>query len=572
MFILGISAYYHDSAAALVKDGVVIAAAAEERFNRKKHYKGFPTLACQFCLAYASIKIEDVDRIVFYEKPFRKFERIIRTHINYSPYGIKSFLSAMPIWLKERLNMRGTIKKEIGKTFNYIPTNIFFCQHHFSHAALAYYTSPFKKCSILVVDAVGENATTSIIKASKEGFETVEYQQFPHSLGLLYSSFTYYLGFQVNSDEYKVMGLAPYGNRDSDDYNKYKDTIIHYLVKIQDDGCIRLNDKLFAFTYDTRMVDDRKWADLFGIPKREPHDPIKACHQNLALAIQDITEEIILKMADYARRLTGIEDLCVVGGCSLNCVAIGKLLGKSKAGSIYVPFAPGDDGAAIGCALYMSHSHTEGNNVPQSPYLGPSYSDRDVKNALDDANIKYEYVSEINKLYSIVSNELAKGKIVGWFQGKMEFGPRALGNRSILADPRNPKMKEEINSRVKFRESFRPFAPSVLEDFVGEFFEIEDFSPYMAATFKIKSDVMDLPAITHLDKTARIQTVSPNLNEKFYGLLNAFYKETACPILLNTSFNVMGEPIVCTPNDAIKTFIASGIDVLVLNHFIVRKI
>lgn len=571
MVVLGISAYYHDSAAALVKDGVIIAAAAEERFNRVKHFKGFPTLACQFCLSYASVNIEDVDKIVFYEKPFLKFERIIKTQINYSPYGLNTFLSAIPIWLKERLNMRETIKKEITQIFNYTPDDIYFCKHHLSHAALAYYTSPFESCSILVVDAVGENATTSIIKASEGRLKAIKHQQFPHSLGLLYSSFTYYLGFQVNSDEYKVMGLAPYGKRDSDEYKQYKETILSKLVKINNDGSIRLNDELFTFMYGERMVDDKKWAMLFGFPKRESQAPITDHHQNLALAIQDITEYIILKMADYARHTIGLNNLCVVGGCGLNCSAVGKLIENSQLGSVYVPFAPGDDGGAIGCALYMSTFNEEKHPVLHYPYLGPSFNDLEVKIALESENAKYEYVSDSETLYKAISLEIGRGKIVGWFQGRMEFGPRALGNRSILADPRNTQMKDKINSNVKFRESFRPFAPSVLEEFANTIFDTREKSPYMAATFKLKHDIVDLPAITHVNKTARIQTVSFDFNEKFYGLLSTFYKQTGCPVLLNTSFNVMGEPIVCTPADALKTFMNSGIDLLVINNFIVKK-
>lgn len=571
MVVLGISAYYHDSAAALVKDGVIIAAAAEERFNRVKHFKGFPTLACQFCLSYASVNIEDVDKIVFYEKPFLKFERIIKTQINYSPYGLNTFLSAIPIWLKERLNMRETIKKEITQIFNYTPDDIHFCKHHLSHAALAYYTSPFESCSILVVDAVGENATTSIIKASEGRLKAIKHQQFPHSLGLLYSSFTYYLGFQVNSDEYKVMGLAPYGKRDSDEYKQYKETILSKLVKINNDGSIRLNDELFTFMYGERMVDDKKWAMLFGFPKRESQAPITDHHQNLALAIQDITEDIILKMADYARHTIGLNNLCVVGGCGLNCSAVGKLIENSQLGSVYVPFAPGDDGGAIGCALYMSTFNEEKHPVLHYPYLGPSFNDLEVKMALESENAKYEYVSDSETLYKVISLEIGRGKIVGWFQGRMEFGSRALGNRSILADPRNTQMKDKINSNVKFRESFRPFAPSVLEEFANTIFDTREKSPYMAATFKLKHDIVDLPAITHVNKTARIQTVSFDFNEKFYGLLSTFYKQTGCPVLLNTSFNVMGEPIVCTPADALKTFMNSGIDLLVINNFIVKK-
>lgn len=569
MIVLGISAYFYDSAAALVKDGAIIAAAEEERFNRIKHYNGFPTIACKFCLEHSGVTINDVDKVVFYEKPFLKFERIIRSHINYAPKGLRTFLKAMPTWLKDKLNMRSTIMRELKDAFGFSPS-VEFCHHHLSHAALSYYTSPYESCAILVIDAVGEDATTSIIKVTRNGFEIVENQVFPHSLGLLYSAFTYYLGFKVNSDEYKVMGLAPYGDKKSEEYKSFKETIVNDIVTIHDGGNIELKEQNFAFMYADRMVKDNRWQRLFGIPKRKPNEPLTFTHANIALAIQDVTEEIMLKMARYAKDITGEENLCVVGGCALNCAAIGKLYLSSKPGSVYVPYAPGDDGAAIGCALIASGSKDRkaSNRVP---YWGPSYSDDEVRNTLVATNLQYEYIAEYKELCHIVAQELANSLIIGWFQGRMEFGPRALGNRSILADPRQSYMKNKVNAMIKFRESFRPFAPAVLAEHANDIFECDVESTYMSTTFKLKRNQQEYPAITHVDNTSRIQTVSSLQNEKFYELLNAFYELTGCPLLLNTSFNVMGEPIVCSPSDAIRTFTESGIDILVINNFIIRK-
>ena len=569
MTVLGISAYFHDSAAALVKDGAIIAAAEEERFNRIKHYNGFPTIACKFCLEQSGVTINDVDKVIFYEKPFLKFERIIRTHINYAPKGLRTFLKAMPTWLKDKLNMRSTIMRELKDAFGSSPS-VEFCHHHLSHAALAYYTSPYENCAILVIDAVGEDATTSIIKTTRNGFEIVENQVFPHSLGLLYSAFTYYLGFKVNSDEYKVMGLAPYGDKNSEEYKTFKETIVNDVVAINDKGNIELKDQNFTFMYADRMVKDNRWQRLFGIPKRKPNEPLTSTHANLALAIQDVAEEIMLKMARYAKDITGEENLCVVGGCALNCAAIGKLYLSSEQGNVYVPYAPGDDGAAIGCALIASGSKDRkaSNRVP---YWGPSYSDDEVRNTLVATNLQYEYIADFKELCHIVAQELANSLIIGWFQGRMEFGPRALGNRSILADPRQSYMKDKVNAMIKFREAFRPFAPAVIAEHANDIFECDVESPYMSTTFKLKQKQNEYPAITHVDNTSRIQTVSSLQNGKFYELLNVFYELTGCPLVLNTSFNVMGEPIVCSPSDAIRTFTESGIDILVMNNFIIRK-
>lgn len=570
MVVLGISAYYHDSAAALIRDGVVIAAAEEERFNRIKHYNGFPVLACKFCLDFAGITLEEVDKVVFYEKPFVKFERILRTHINYAPRGLRTFLSAMPIWLKEKLNMRHTIQKELKRAFGVKHGNIEFCHHHLSHAALAYSASPFERCAVLVIDAVGEDATTSIYKASPDGYELLESFSFPHSLGLLYSAVTYYLGFKVNSDEYKVMGLAPYGDKRSPEYEKIKRKITTELVEVRADGSIKLNDRHFTFMYGDKMVSDSDWNELFGFARRNKGDAILSRHKNMALAIQDVTEQIILNMAAHARQISGEENLCVVGGCALNCAAIGKLKLVSTPNTVFVPYAPGDDGAAVGCALYACGG-TKQNGKNTDPYLGIAYDDSEVEKVIAENSLTSERIDNFRRLCEVIAHELAISKIVGWFQGRMEFGPRALGNRSILADPRNAKMKDMVNARIKFRETFRPFAPAVIERYAANVFDHVERSPYMSTTFNLVEDESGYPAITHVDNTARIQTVSPQDNARFHELLEAFHALTGSPLLLNTSFNVMGEPIVCSPQDAVNTFRNSGIDILVINNYIIRK-
>ncbi len=568
MVILGISAYYHDSAAALIVDGKVMAAASEERFCRVKHYNGFPSKACRWCLEQASLTISDVDKVIFYEKPFVKFERIIRSAIHYAPKSFQTFLKAMPIWLKERLNMRRTIARELVMSFGNAPKKVLFCRHHLAHAAMAYTTSPFENSAILVIDAVGEDATTSIFKADGNSIRCIEEQKFPHSLGLLYSSFTYYLGFKVNSDEYKVMGLAPYGDKNSEQTKLFIDIIKHQLMKIQDDGSICLNERYFSFMYGLKMVPDKTWLKLFGIKRRNVTNKIEQVHCNMAYAIQQVVEEIILLMAKHAKEVTKENNLCVSGGCALNCSAIGKLNESRLFEQVYVPFAPGDDGCAIGAALSICEERYSENN---NPYTGPSYSNKDIEDSLKANGLVYQNVEDFKSLCEMVSGELVSQKIVGWFQGRMEFGPRALGNRSILADARNPKMKELINSKVKFRESFRPFAPVALQEDASEIFEIDGISPYMMSTYKVKSSSDTYPAITHVDGTARIQTVNKVDNPALYTLLAIFKKETGAPLLLNTSFNVMGEPIVCNPKDAIDTFMKSGIDILVINNYMIRK-
>lgn len=565
MVILGISCFYHDAAAALLIEGKIVAAAAEERFSRKKHDNSFPAHAIAFCMTKAGLDYKNIDYVVFYEKPFVKFERILRTHIQYFPFGLSTFNKAIPIWIKERIDMQRTITKELRKlsmgTQNW---DIRFVEHHISHASMAYHTSGFNDAAILVVDAVGERATNSIMYGHGDHIKLIKQQYFPHSIGLLYSSVTYYLGFKVNSDEYKVMGLAPYGIPSS-----AIRTSLSILVNVAEDGSILLNEKYFTFMYGLRMVDDRKWEKLFGFPRRKPEDPITDEHKALAAAIQNLTEVILLRLARHAKELTGSDRLCVAGGCALNCAAMGYIRQSGIFKEVYVPFAPGDDGCAIGAALYLN-AEMFGNKYDSykiSPYLGPSYSEKVIEDALIECGLTFVN-KEDTALYECVSTAIANGEILGWYQEQMEFGPRALGNRSILADPRRKEMKDIINAKVKFRESFRPFAPIIMEEFLHEYFECEH-SPYMMFTAKVRSQ--EIPAVTHIDGSARIQSVSNNENPRIHALLDAFRRKTSIPVLLNTSFNVMGEPIVCSPTDAINAFKKSGLNMLVINNYIVYK-
>ena len=571
MVVLGISAYYHDSAAALIVDNKVTAAICEERLSRIKHDKSFPKRAIAFCVKYSGITYTDIDYIVFYEKPFRKFERILTTHIFHAPKGFKTFVKAMPIWLKERLDMKSTIMKSLNELCpQRIKWDIRFVEHHLSHAAMAYFTSPFENAAVLVVDAVGENATTSLFKAIDNKIECIKQQNFPNSVGLLYSAFTYFLGFQVNSDEYKVMGLAPYGDLCAEQTQRFINIIKTKLMSIGDDGSIIINQKYFTFMVGLRMVDDHVWANLFGIAKRETDSPIKTEHKNLAAAIQKVTEEIFLKLVVHIKSLTKCNNLCISGGCALNSAAMGKIKASGLFSDVFVPFAPGDDGGAIGAALAfyaLASSKKCMSNV--SPYQGCSFENEDVEKAIKDEGLDSCLIQEEN-LYNQIAASLSTGNIVGWFQGRMEFGPRALGNRSILADPRFHLMKERVNAKVKYRESFRPFAPVVSQEDASRFFE-DSCSPFMMSTTQVRQDMTLIPAVTHVDNSARIQTVTEASNLRLYRLLKAFEKHSGVPILLNTSFNVMGEPIVCTPLDAIKTFKASGIDILVINNYIIKK-
>lgn len=567
MVILGISAYYHDSAAAILVDGKIIAASCEERFTRIKHDNSFPSKAIIYCLMAAKVTYSQVDYVVFYEKPLIKFERILMSHINHAPMGIGTFLNSIPMWLKEKLNLKKTLSKELNKTFGEKRSwDIRFTEHHLSHAAMAYYTSGYEDAAILVIDAVGEKATTSILKGTGNKIELIKQQVFPNSIGLIYSSFTYFLGFKVNSDEYKVMGLAPYGDLMAKQTQEYINIIEHKLINIEEDGSIILNQEYFTFMYGMKMINAHKWEKLFNMLQRKEKGLTQE-HMNLAAAIQHVTEKIILRLARHAKDITNSKNLCISGGCALNCAAMGAINNSGIFKRTFIPFAPGDDGGCIGvCLLFNS---LLGNSAVSSitPYLGPSFADEDIVATLAKFSFRNKHL-EGNELYTKVAEYLSKGKIIGWFQGRMEFGPRALGNRSILADPRDAKMKDIVNAHIKFRESFRPFAPVVLEEDAVEYFGM-NFAPYMTFTTEVKAD--NILAITHIDNTARLQTVNEKQNARLYQLLKEFKIRTNCPVLLNTSFNVMGEPIVCTPGDAIRTFEKSGIDILVINNYIIEK-
>lgn len=568
MKILGISAYYHDSAAAIIINGKVIAAAQEERFTRVKHDSSFPLEACKYCLKEANIALKDIDQVVFYEKPFIKFERILETHIRVAPKSITTFIQTIPLWLKSKFNMRKLIKKELSTLGEY-RGNIYFCEHHLSHAAFAYYTSDFNDSIILTIDAVGEWATTSVIYGCNNTLEILKEQHFPHSIGMLYSAFTYFLGFKVNSDEYKLMGLAPYGERHSEQTSKYIRLIEENIVNISSDGSINLNMKYFAYDHSLVMIDERNWKTLFGINRREENSIITQSHKNLAYAIQYVLEKIIRLLCSTLEKYS--KNLCISGGTALNCSVNGMLLNQTNFENIYIPFSPGDAGAAIGAALFAYYSAknlTERINN-QSPYLGPMYTDTEIKYELDKKGVHYKYFDDFSSICDVTAQLIAEGYIIGWFQDRMEFGPRALGNRSIIADPRMLDMKDKINSKIKFRESFRPFAPIVLEEHSKKYFELSKKSPYMMFTCKVKDNT--LPAITHVDQSARVQTVDSITNPKIYMLLNSFNKMYNCPVLLNTSFNVMGEPIVCSPKDALSTFEKSGLDYCVIGNFLINK-
>lgn len=565
MKILGISAYYHDSSAALIVDDKVICAVQEERFSRKKHDNSFPVEACRYCLSVAGIELTDLDAVVFYEKPFLKFERILVSQITSFPKSLPMFLRVMPLWLKEKLNMRGNITKQLENAFGQKAPMVSFVEHHLSHAALAYCSSGYDEADILVVDAVGEWATTSIIKAEGNKIEIIAEQRFPDSIGFLYSSATQFLGFSVNSDEYKVMGLAPYGEPNTETKHFIK-MIKDELVKIDALGTIQLNLAYFSFQYGDKMIRRKKWESLFGFKQREPYSDLTQKHKNLAFAFQFVTEYIIVRLA---KGFNTSNNLCLCGGVALNCSANGKLLKSGTYRNIYVPFAPGDCGCSLGAALAYNILHSGKRITNISPYLGPKFTSSEIERTIMDTGLSYEVAKSDEELCEYSARLLIKGNIIGWFQGRMELGPRALGNRSILADARNPRMKDLVNSRIKFREGFRPFAPSVLEEYASTFFSCVGKSPYMMFTYDVLSD--NIPAVTHVDSSARIQTVSCKDNPLYYQLLKSFHSLTGCPVVLNTSFNVMGEPIVCSPKDAINTFLHSGLDYLVIGKFIIKK-
>jgi carbamoyltransferase len=599
--ILGISAFYHDSAAALIEDGEIIAAAQEERFTRKKHDPSFPTNAVKFCLNYGGVKLADLDAIAFYDKPLLKFERLLETYYAFAPKGLSSFITAMPVWLKEKMFLKRLLQEELEKieSVDLKKVKLLFPEHHLSHAASAYYPSPFDDAAILTIDGVGEWATASICHGKGKDISILKELKFPHSLGLLYSAFTYFLGFKVNSGEYKLMGLAPYGVPGSDEVKKYVKIIKQHLVDIKEDGSIWLNQEYFNYATGLRMVHEDKWEKLFGFKTRKPEAELEQKHCNLGLAIQEVTEEAVIKMAQEAKRLTGAEYLCMAGGVALNCVANGKVFNAKLFKDIFVQPAAGDAGGALGSAMAAYHIYFEKERQPatildgmKGSYLGPEFSDLEVQLTAKRYKAKFTHFPSSSDLCKEVSKILSEGNVVGWMQGRMEFGPRALGGRSILGDPRNAEMQKKLNVKIKFRESFRPFAPSVIAEECNEYFEHDSHSPYMLLvqpvvanrrkslpngyhSFSIKDKLYhlrsDMPAITHIDFSARIQTVHKETNPRYYELIQEFKKLTGYGVIVNTSFNVRGEPIICTPEDAYRCFMRTEMDYLVVGNFLFSK-
>ncbi len=599
--ILGISCFYHDSAAAIIHNEDILAAAQEERFTRKKHDKSFPENAVKYCLEYSGFSIDELDAVVFYDKPFLKFERLLETYYAFAPKGIRSFVKAIPVWIKEKMFLKKLILSELKKISDFDKKNIklLFPEHHLSHAASAFYPSPFEDAAILTIDAVGEWATSSISYGQKNNITILKEMHFPHSLGLLYSAFTYFLGFRVNSGEYKLMGLAPYGNPDSERVKNFVDIIKNKLIKIYDDGSIWINQKYFNYSVGLKMVKEKKWEELFGFKKRGSESEILQHHCDLGLAIQIVTEEIVLKMVKEAKKLTGADYLCLAGGVALNCVANGKILNSGIFKDIFIQPAAGDAGGALGAAFAAYHIYFDknrnvdvNNDKMKGAYLGPEYSDKDIILTSRKFKAVYKKFDNFDSLCNDVAEYINKGKIIGWMQGRMEFGPRALGNRSIIGDPRNPEMQKKLNLKIKYRESFRPFAPSVLFENKEEFFDLKTKSPYMLIvepvvksrrnklpenfnTLNLKDKLYfkrsDVPAITHIDFSARIQTVHKETNPKYWQLINTFKKLTGFGVIVNTSFNVRGEPIVCTPEDAYRCFMRTEMDYLVMNNFLFVK-
>ena len=592
--ILGISAFYHDSAAALVIDGEIVSAVQEERFSRKKHDSRYPYNAIEFVLNHSKLNLNDIDHIVFFEKPFLKFERLLETYLAFAPKGFRSFSIAMPIWLREKLFQKKFLfdqLKQHDKNFNDIE-KIKFSEHHFSHAASAFYPSPFKEAVILTLDGVGEWATTTVAIGKANNVNIIKEIHFPHSIGLLYSAFTYYTGFKVNSGEYKVMGLAPYGQP------KYKDLIIKKLIDLKEDGTFKMNMKYFNYATGLTMTND-KFSKLFGHKVRDPEkELLTQFHMDIASSIQAVTEEIVLRLTSSIAKETKIENLCMAGGVALNCVANGKILKKNIFKNIWFQPAAGDAGGSLGAALafwYQELGNKRNKNSDsdemRGSYLGPSFTNDNIENELKLLGASYEKHNE-EKLIDLVAKELKNQKTIGWFQGRMEFGPRALGSRSIIADPRSENMQRELNLKVKFRESFRPFAPSILREDLKNWFDLDCDSQYMLLVSDVKKNIQipmndkdknlfgidklnikrsSIPAVTHVDYSARVQTVHKNTNSRYYKLISKFKEITGCPILVNTSFNVRGEPIVCSIEDAFKCFMGTNLDILVCEDFLLYK-
>ncbi len=604
MRILGISAYYHDSAAALIQEGTIIAAAQEERFTRKKHDPRFPQNAILYTLTEAQIPLQKLDYIVFYEKPLLTFERLLETYLAYAPQGFHSFIAAMSAWLQEKLYLKTILKKELAKLANCKTSKLpplLFAEHHQSHAASAFFPSPFNQAAVLCLDAVGEWATTSLWLGKNNELTPQWEINFPHSLGLFYSAFTYYTGFKVNSGEYKLMGLAPYGEP------KYVDIILDNLIDIKEDGTFRLNMKYFNYAVGLTMTNE-KFSRLFGAPRRQPESELTQREMNIAASVQKVTEEIVLKLTNTAYQELGVDHLCLAGGVALNCVANGRISRESKFKDIWIQPAAGDAGGAIGAALGVWYQYLDNprnlevrmgvgsDSIPkldgmQGTYLGPKFSAKEIGQYLNDVQAKYIRLDE-TQLLSKVAEIIAQGNVVGWFQGRMEFGPRALGNRSIIGDPRHEKMQSVMNLKIKYRESFRPFAPSVLAERVSDYFELDKPSPYMLLVASVKEELRlpmndeqkqlfgieklkiprsKIPAITHVDYSARIQTVHPETNSRYYQLIKEFERLTGCGVLVNTSFNVRGEPIVCSPEDAYRCFMRTEMDYLVIENYLLAK-
>ncbi len=591
--ILGISAFFHDSAASLIKDGKIIAAAQEERFTRKKHDPSYPFHSINYVLKEGNIKLKDVDHVVFFEKPFLKFERLLETYLAFAPKGFKSFSMAMPIWLREKLFQKKFLFDKLATNDpNFKDLNkIKFSEHHFSHAASAFFPSPFKKALILTLDGVGEWATTTLAIGNNNKIEMLKEIYFPHSIGLLYSAFTYYLGFKVNSGEYKVMGLAPYGEP------KYKDVILNKLIDLKDDGSFKLDMNFFNYATGLTMI-NKNFEKLFGRSARKPESELlDQFHMDIASSVQAATEEIVLKLTKDISKKYEIENLCLAGGVALNCVANGKILQKNYFKKLWIQPAAGDAGGSLGAALAFWHHEMNmprtlnTNDKMEGSYLGPEFSELTIENELKRLNAKF-IKHEEKKFIETIAKDLSNQLTVGWFQGRMEFGPRALGSRSILCDPRSEKMQKELNLKIKFRESFRPFAPAIIREDLNNWFNLNSDSPYMLLVSEIKNDIKinmtesenklfgidklnvkrsKIPAVTHVDYSARIQTVHKETNPKFYKLIKNFKEITNCPVLVNTSFNIRGEPIVCSIEDAFKCFMGTNLDILAIGNFILRK-
>ncbi|MFU8860433.1 MAG: carbamoyltransferase [Cyclonatronaceae bacterium] len=602
MTILGISAFYHDSAAAIVSGGEIVAAAQEERFTRKKHDPGFPANAVRFCLDHAGVSVDELDAIAFYDKPLLKFERLLDTYYGFAPRGLRSFMAAIPVWLREKMFIKRTILEELQKieSFDRKKVKLLFPEHHLSHAASAFYPSPYDEAAILTIDGVGEWATASVCMGRGTEIEVIKELHFPHSIGLLYSAFTLYTGFRVNSGEYKLMGLAPYGDPGSERTVNYVDAINRELIDLKEDGSIWLNQDYFDYATGLRMVRDDKWQKLFDLPARQPESELTQTYCDLALAIQQVTEEAVLRMARETRRLTGARHLCMAGGVALNCVANGKVLGEGIFDDIFIQPAAGDAGGAVGAALAASHIYF-GEPRPDlngrmdrmnGAALGPEFSGLDIEQTARRNKAVFTKFDDQDQLIEKTAGLLEEGKAVGWFQGRMEFGPRALGNRSILGDARNPDMQKKLNVKIKYRESFRPFAPSVLAEDAPDYFELDSGSPYMLLVRDVAANRRkplppgyhqlpireklyhlrsDIPAVTHIDYSARIQTVHRETNPGYWKLINAFKKLTGCSLLVNTSFNVRGEPIVCTPGHAYTCLMRTEMDALAMGNYLFLK-